>query len=180
VFVGAFNERKGVLQLLETWPTVSARRPSARLRVLGKGPLRPVVEAAAAADPSIQVEVDPGRAAIHAALRRAKVAVLLSQPWRGWREQVGLPIVEALAHGCHVIATDQTGLADWLRAHGHTVVPASASTTVVADALVTALDSCRSAESVLEELPDRDGRLAADEWMFAASEGCPPGVGRPA
>lgn len=166
VFVGAFNERKGVRQLVDAWPRVRRLRPEARLRILGKGALQPVVDAAAGSDPTLEVVVDPERARIHRELRSAKVAVLLSQPWRGWREQVGLPIVEALAHGCLVVTTDETGLATWLAEHGHPVVPARSGPEAVAAAVADALASPRSPESVRADLPGEDGRLAADRWMF--------------
>lgn len=165
-FVGAFNERKGIRDLLAAWPTVRRMRPAARLRILGKGALLPLVETAVCGDSSITLDVDPNRLAIHRALHEAKVSVLLSVPHAGWREQVGLPIVEALSHGCEVVCSDQTGLAPWLLEHGHRVVPAGPSTAEVAEAIVGALTSVRSPAEVCADLPGVDGRLAADRWMF--------------
>jgi glycosyltransferase involved in cell wall biosynthesis len=96
---------------------------------------------------------------------------LASQPTAGWREQVGLPIVEGLAHGCRVVTTDQTGLAGWLREHadrGHRVVPAGGSGADLAAAVLAALTTPTGdgPGSVLADLPVRDGRLAADDWLF--------------
>ncbi len=170
VFVGAFNERKGIRALLEAWPLVRERAPGARLLVLGKGPLEDLVTAACATDPTIDLTIDPTRDQIHAAFRGAKVATLLSTPYRGWREQVGLPVVEALSHGCEVVTTDQTGLASWLVAHGHGVVPPE-QPALAADAVVEALGARRDPQHVLDALPDRDGRLEADRWMFAPERG---------
>lgn len=166
VFVGALNERKGIRTLLEAWPLVRAHVPSARLLVLGKGALEDLVTAACASDPTIELTIDPTRDQIHAAFRRAKVSTLFSTPYRGWREQVGLPIVEALSHGCEVVTTDQTGLASWLQDHEHEVVP-PLEPTPAAEAIVRALRSAREPGAVLAALPDRDGRLEADRWMFA-------------
>ena len=171
LFVGAFSERKGVRQLLAAWPLVRQRHPTARLRVLGKGPLVSLVEAAAAADATIAIELDPPRARVHGAFEGSKVAVLLSQPWRGWREQVGLPIVEALTHGCEVVASDQTGLAGWLRAHGHRVLETPATADDVAAAIVSALESDRATAARLSQLPGEDGRLQANHWLFGGSAG---------
>ena len=164
-FVGALAERKGVRVLLAAWSLVVARRPDARLVVLGKGPLEDEVRSALAADPSALLEVDPPRDRIHGVLDGARVLTLPSQPRPAWREQVGLPIVEGLSHGCTVVATTETGLADWLQEHGHLVVPDAGSAEALADGLVAALDRARTADDVLDDLPTRDGRLAADDVL---------------
>lgn len=169
VFLGAFAERKGLPDVIAAWPEVTRRRPDARLSLLGKGPLQALAEAAAAGNPSITLITDPPREQIHRELAAAKVLVLLSMP-----EQVGLPIVEGLEHGCEIVCTDQTGLAEWLRSHGHQVLAAQPldPESVVA-ALVAALNAARPRRAVLEALPQEDGRLAADRWMFAEDDGRP-------
>ncbi|AEE47161.1 glycosyltransferase [Cellulomonas fimi] len=168
LFVGAFEERKGVPQLLAAWPLVHAARPTARLTLVGKGPLADDVHRFAAERPEVTVVVDPPRPQVHARQRRAAVAVLLSQRTRTWREQVGLPVVEGLAHGCAVLTTTETGLASWLREHGHGVVEPTAAPADVAAALLALLDRRRPAADVLADLPDVDGRLAADTWLLRA------------
>lgn len=168
LFVGAFEQRKGVHELLAAWPAVVAARPAARLTLVGKGPLLDEVRAFAADRPEVTVVVDPPRAEVHAHQRRATVAVLLSQRTRTWREQVGLPVVEGLAHGCAVLATTETGLAAWLADHGHGVVAPDAPPAEVADAVVRLLEARRPSASVLADLPDVDGRLAADSWLLRA------------
>ncbi|OMH31370.1 glycosyltransferase [Tersicoccus sp. Bi-70] len=170
LFLGALSERKGVDLLLQAWPVVRRARPDARLRIVGKGALQGTVEAAAATDPSIEVLIDPPRARIHVELAAAAVLALPSQPSRTWREQVGLPIVEALAHGTRVVTTTETGLADWLTEHGHRVVDGHADAAVLADALIAALASGPSPDEVRAGLPARDGRLAADDAMFDAAD----------
>lgn len=170
VFVGSFTERKGIRHLLEAWPLLLEQRPGATLQLIGKGPLQEEVLDFAKRYPSITVLLDPPRAEIHRAMAGSHVAVLLSIAWRGWREQVGLPLVEALSHGCEVVTTDQTGLASWLAAHGHQVVDsAPVAPRQVAEALVAALDATRPADAVLAALPSADGRLAADQWMFTGA-----------
>ncbi|WP_209561691.1 glycosyltransferase family 4 protein [Frigoribacterium sp. PvP032] len=168
VFVGAFAERKGLPVLLAAWPTVRVEHPDARLVLLGKGPLESDALALADVDDSVTVEVDPARSRIHDVLDASRVLVLWSQPSPTWREQVGLPLVEGLSHGCTAVTTTETGLAEWLEAHGHVVAhddPASPS--VLARSIGTALDARRTADSVLADLPERDGRLAADDLLFA-------------
>lgn len=165
LFLGAFTDRKGFSLLTRAWPLVRDAMPSARLQLVGKGPLRDRAEELAAADPDhVQLLVDPPRAEIRTQLARAQVLVLPSQRTSAWREQVGLPIVEALSYGCTVVTTDETGLAAWLRTHGHRVVPAEADDDVLAAAISDAL--CRPVPGVRESLPAVDGRLAADQWMF--------------
>ncbi|HEX8510411.1 MAG TPA: glycosyltransferase, partial [Propionibacteriaceae bacterium] len=99
-------------------------------------------------------------------LRQSQVLVLPSQSNPGWREQIGLPIMEALAHGCSVVTTSDTGLAQWLTEHGHSVISSSGSASHLADAMVTRLRAPLDESEVLASLPGRDGRLVADDWLF--------------
>ncbi|ANF31692.1 hypothetical protein A0130_08430 [Leifsonia xyli] len=172
VFVGALTERKGLPLLLAAWPGIRAANPEATLVVIGKGPLEDAVRRAAAADPSIRLVVDPPRSTIHAELRAARTLVLPSQPRDLWREQVGLPIVEALAHGCRIVTSSETGLAAWLRENGHPVLapdsPADAWAAAVATTLTGSAES--DATRILSALPAEDGRLAADHWLFHRTE----------
>ena len=166
LFLGALTERKGLPQLASAWPLVSAVLPDATLTVLGKGPLQPLAEELASSNPEVSLVVDPSRETIRHHLDRSQVLVLPAQPTPTWREQVGLPLVEALSYGCTVVTTDETGLAGWLVDHGHQVVPGTASTADLATALVRALREPLDVASVLASLPAEDGRLAADRWLF--------------
>ena len=102
-------------------------------------------------------------------MRRSSALALPSQPTPIWREQVGLPIVEGLAHGCTIVTTTESGLAAWLAAHGHSVIAPGSGAKPLADALVAALQSERGPEAVTADLPAIDGRLAADAWMFTGA-----------
>lgn len=167
VFVGALVERKGVLCVLESWAVVRDRVPGARLCIIGKGILEGRVQSAADRDDSIELMIDPDRSEIHRHLRRSGVLVLPSQPTPTWREQIGLPIVEGLAHGCTIVTTTETGLAGWLADHGHGVLKPDSSASELAEALISALRGARSASAVTADLPATDGRLAADAWLFS-------------
>jgi glycosyltransferase involved in cell wall biosynthesis len=175
VFVGAFVPRKGLPELVQAWPLVVDRHPGARLTLVGKGPLEELARDLAGRVEGVEVVVDPPRSELHRLVRTSSVLVLLSQRTPAWREQVGLPIVEGLAHGCAVVTTEETGLAGWLSGHGHDVVPAGASGEQVAAAIGAALARRRSAGSVLADLPDVDGRLAADRWLFQPLARVPQG-----
>lgn len=167
LFVGALVERKGVRLLLDAWPSVLADRPDARLTIVGKGALEHEIRSRIALDATIELVVDPPRDQIRRRYAQAAVATLPSQPSPRWREQVGLPIVEALSAGCRIVTTDQTGLADWLHRHGHEVIEAAAPADRLAVALVAALESELSRGEVRASLPIRDGRLAADDWLIS-------------
>lgn len=170
LFVGAFSDRKGIRQLLAAWPTVRAAHPTARLVVVGQGPLESTVTGRAAADESITVVLDPPRDRLRAHQAESPVIVLASQPTPRWREQVGLPIVEGLSYGGTVVTTAETGLATWLRDHGHRVIDDAGSTEDLAAALVSALADPLPVAEVLASLPPTDGRLAADAWLFSAGD----------
>jgi glycosyltransferase involved in cell wall biosynthesis len=105
VFVGRLDEQKGVRLLLDAW---RARRPSqARLQIVGDGPLRAAVDAAAAADPSITVHGLLAPADVAAQMRSAGVLVIPSVSYEG------LPraLVEAYAAGRAAAVSDLGGLA---------------------------------------------------------------------
>jgi glycosyltransferase involved in cell wall biosynthesis len=92
--------------------------------------------------------------------------VLPSRREGRWREQIGLSIVEGLAHGCHVIATPDTGLAGWLSRHGHDVLPEDFTVADLVGAMRQAADTRLSPAMVQESLPAVDGRISAEDWMY--------------
>lgn len=167
LFVSAFSPRKGVPELISAWPAVRSALGDAALVLIGTGPLTGDAAALAAEEDSVRLMVDPPRAAIAAELASASVLVLPSQPTSTWREQVGLPIVEGLSAGCTVVTTNQTGLAEWLDQHGHRVLNVPTSSDALASALIDALSKPLPPAQVQASLPDRDGRLAADDWMMS-------------
>jgi glycosyltransferase involved in cell wall biosynthesis len=164
-FVGSLEARKGVPQLMDSWPLVLESEPEATLTIVGSGELLESVTRWAAQFPSVVLIVDPPRGEIHRVLARASVAVLISQRELRWREQVGLPIIEALSHGCRIVASRETGLADWLTGHRHSVVEAGSSGPEYAEALLSALSSDRTARDVRDDLPTTSGRQTASAWM---------------
>ncbi|MFB9378913.1 glycosyltransferase [Kineococcus gynurae] len=166
LFLGSLEPRKGFDLLAAAWPAVAAAT-GASLTVVGSGPLAPAAAELAGRVPGVRVVADASRARVHEELRRAEVLVLPSQPARRWREQVGLPLVEGWAHGCRLVATEETGIAAELRAGGHVVVPADGDPATVSDAVLQALGQDRDAADVLAALPAEDGRAAADRWLTA-------------
>jgi glycosyltransferase involved in cell wall biosynthesis len=165
LFVGKLTDRKGIRQVMEAWDLVRCRHERAMLRVMGKGDLEREVVAWAAERPEVTVEIDPPRAAIHRALRRSGVLVCLSQPDPN-PEQIGLPILEGLSHGCEVVATTETGLARWLREHGHGVVAPDAPPGLIAAEVAAAFARATERRGSLADLPREDQRIAADRWLM--------------
>ncbi|GAA4982520.1 hypothetical protein GCM10023225_22890 [Kineococcus glutinatus] len=175
LFLGALEERKGFHLLARAWPQVLRSHPAATLAVVGTGPLAGLAHETARNHPGVSVLVDPPRAEVHRQLRRAAVLVLPSQRTPTWREQVGLPLVEGLAHGCLVVTTAESGIAPWLAGHGHVVLDPAVDAAGVAAAVVAALGSARTGAEVLADLPAQDGRRAADAWLHAPAVD-PPGA----
>lgn len=163
LFAAEFSERKAVDLLMAAWDEV---RPAGwRLRLLGWGPRTDQVRAWAQARPDVDVVVAADREQVHDGLRRAAVVVLPSRRVPGWREQVGLSLVEGLAHGCHLLTTRETGLADGLRRAGHTVVAAGDG-----PALTVGLRAAVAAAPLRKALPgvDEDSRRRARTWLAGA------------
>lgn len=131
VFAAELSERKGIDVLMAAWD--DARPDGWRLRLLGWGPRTEQVRAWAYRRPDVGLVVAADRAQVHDAMRRAAAVVLPSRRVDGWREQVGLSLVEGLAHGCRLLTTDETGIADGLGPE-HLVVEAG-SVAALADGL---------------------------------------------
>ena len=169
VFAAEFSERKAIDLLMAAWD--QAAPDGWRLRLLGWGPRTQQVLAWGAGRPDVDVVVAAERHVVHDALCRAAVVVLPSRRVPGWREQVGLSLVEGLAHGCALLTTDETGLAEGLQASGHTVVEAGSGAALSAG-LVTALAQA----PLVKALPtgdgdgdgDGDSRQRVQRWLSSA------------
>jgi glycosyltransferase involved in cell wall biosynthesis len=157
-FVGELCRRKGVHILLAAWRQSSLRHNGWRLIFCGSGDLDGDVRIAAATDPSISL-MAMNRAGVHRLLAQSRAVVLPSVRVPRWREQVGLGTLEGEAHGCCLVVTRESGLADALarRSNARLVDPGS-----VAD-LREALDA------IPEMAPARsqgyDSHVAASEWF---------------
>lgn len=166
LFVGAFEARKGVRQLLSAWPLALSLVPDGRLTIAGRGPLAADISTQVGTCDRVTLLSEPSRSEILALYTEASVVVLPSLREGPWREQLGLPLVEALAAGCAVVTTAETGLASWLSGHGHQVLPTPWDERDLGTAVARALTQRRIPASVLADLPSTDGRAAADTWLF--------------
>jgi glycosyltransferase involved in cell wall biosynthesis len=166
IFVGRLEERKGLLPLLAAWPKVVSSVPGAILTIVGDGPLESVVTRWCALQPSRRFAL--GRLEhqeISSIMSANSVVVAPSIPWGRWREQIGLPISEGLAVGATIVTTSETGIADWLTAHGHRVLDVNSLETTLSVAVIDALEQPLVRSTVLNSLPDSNRRLDADLWM---------------
>ena len=99
-FAGRLVESKGVRTLLTAWER--ADTGGLRLVVAGDGELRPLVEAAAARDPSIRFAGWLGEEEVTSRMRAAEAVVVPSL----WYEGLPLVILRSLAVGTPVLVSD--------------------------------------------------------------------------
>ena len=111
-------EQKGQDVLLDAWPAVLREVPDARLVLVGDGPQRD--EMAARAVP--QVDFVPPTDRIPAWLAAANVVVFPSR----WEAGLSLGVMEAMARGRTVVATEVWGTRDGLGSGGGAIVPIGA------------------------------------------------------
>jgi phosphatidylinositol alpha-1,6-mannosyltransferase len=105
-FVSPAVRHKGLDRVLDAFALVRRRLPEARLRVLGRGPVEPLVRRAAA-DPASGVEYLGSGDATRVAevLRSAAAFVTAPRPTWKWSEQFGLAYLEAMACGLPIVTT---------------------------------------------------------------------------
>ena len=114
LFVGVLERYKNVDGLLDAWTNVRRRVPDARLHIVGKGRLAPLVERAVTLDQSVEYTPALTREELSLALDQATCLVLPSRS-----EGMGRVVVEAFARGRAVIASTVGGLPE-LVADGET------------------------------------------------------------
>ncbi|MCW2671730.1 MAG: glycosyltransferase [Frankiales bacterium] len=120
LFLAEFAPRKGVHVLQEAWGQLPPHCWTLHLCGFGEG--LEDLRRWALERSDVRLETSPPRARQHELLRRSSVVVLPSVPVPGWREQVGLPLLEGAAHGCRLICSDSSGAASGVTASGGAVV----------------------------------------------------------
>jgi glycosyltransferase involved in cell wall biosynthesis len=159
LFVGVLERYKGVDVLAEAWQTVEEAVPGARLRVVGDGSLRHLVERLVASCPeSVEWDKHLSPDGVAAALDDATVLVLPSR-----LEGMGRVLIEAFCRGRGVIGTRAGGIPDVLEdgISGDLVAPDDPH--ALADALAGVLGSRDRAQ----ELAD-NAAVAAKRWILDA------------
>jgi glycosyltransferase involved in cell wall biosynthesis len=129
LFVGVLERYKNVDGLLAAWPDVRRRVPGARLHVVGRGTLQPLLEDA---DVDWTPQLAPEEVA--AAMDAASLLVLPSRS-----EGMGRVVLEALTRGRPVVATPVGGIRDLVRDGENGVLAAGTRPEELAEALVRVL-----------------------------------------
>lgn len=131
VFVGRLTDEKGARDMVALAEGLS----DVRVTVIGRGPLEAEIEAAARAQPNLELA---GFLSAEAVTRRLRAARLLAVPSR-WEEPAGLVALEAMAEGTPVVAYATGGLAEY-------VADARAGR-VVARAAPALVEACRALDA---------------------------------
>ncbi len=172
--VARLEPEKGHLTLLEAWPSVVERVPSAVLLVVGEGSQRELLESRVLELGIVGRVVFTGlRDDIPAVTAALDVAVLPS-----YREAQGLTILEAMALSRPVVATNVGGIPEMVEdgVTGLLVEPHDANG--LADAIVRLLTDHPFADTVARAGHDLvhqrfciDGMVSAVEEIYAEAEG---------
>jgi glycosyltransferase involved in cell wall biosynthesis len=121
LFVGRLVEKKGVTCLLKAMPRILAQRPGLGLIIVGSGPLKPKLQEETqqlGLEQIVRFEDRKGHSEIVRYLHGCRVLVIPSiVDTQGETEGMPTVLVEALAAGSRVVASDVAGIPDVLR-HG--------------------------------------------------------------
>ena len=110
LYVGEISEKKGIKQLLSIVRSFTEQEIT--LTVVGKGPLESLVRTVDSQVNYLGAISDRSKLAL--VMSEHDVLMLLSQKTQTWEELFGIVIVEAIASGCAVIATNHIGPRDIL------------------------------------------------------------------
>lgn len=109
LYVGRLVPEKGIRTLLRAWPEVGSEIP---LRIVGNGPLEREVGAFAATAPNVVFAGHLPRQEVARLIRAATLLVFPSE----WYEGLSLVLLEALAAGTPIVASDLPSFDDLVRA----------------------------------------------------------------
>jgi glycosyltransferase involved in cell wall biosynthesis len=152
LFVGRLEPQKDPLILIESFRELASKDEGWTLTVVGTGSLIDVVMQAAAGLPVTWLK----KSDEVPDLLRAHSALILTSRWEG----APLVVLEAMAHGLPVVATDVGAIRSQLGPFGRGLVPADSSSTVIATA----------ARNLLMDPPSRtDLRRRAAEFFSVDS-----------
>jgi glycosyltransferase involved in cell wall biosynthesis len=140
LYCGRLDPEKGVDLLIHAFARVHARRPSARLRILGGGPRQVVLEALAGDLGILEAIRFEGRVSfpeVETALRSAWALVAPSV----WPEPLGLTAIEAITRGVPAITSASGGFAETVEHGVSGYLVANGDEAALAEVLVSATES---------------------------------------
>ncbi|TIH35581.1 glycosyltransferase [Subtercola vilae] len=171
VLLARMEVRKGTDIIMAAWPAVERALPGAHLSAIGGGPESAQMQQwCAEAESSRSYLGEMAHADAMRVVATASVLVLPSIREGRWREQIGLPIHEGLLAGLTIVTTDETGLADWLNARGHSVVATDRLPESLSDGLLLGLQHPLAPHEVIDSLPLEEARIAANHWLNSYSK----------
>lgn len=121
VYVGRFVESKGLAELLAAFARLAARRPALHLALVGEGVMKARLGALVAASGAAGRVLMPGGLAPPQVARWINAADLLVLP--SWSEGCPNAVIEALACGRPVVATDVGGTRELVKPYNGLLVP---------------------------------------------------------
>ena len=121
IFVGRLEPNKGIMDLLTIFDLLASEYPELRLRILGDGPLRRVVERRLAGSALSQRVTCLGSVPPSQVRRELQQADLFLFP--SHYESLGMAVLEAQAVGVPVVASDIPGIREALGGAGRLVTP---------------------------------------------------------
>jgi teichuronic acid biosynthesis glycosyltransferase TuaC len=155
VYVGRLDVRKGLVELIEAVGTLRAARPKLRCYIVGDGPDRPLLlEAMKRVDTGDSIELVPACFTADVA-RWMAAADLVTLP--SYREGCPNVIIEALAAGRPVVATNVGGIPELMDDSCGRLIPAQD-----APALAAALDDVLGRSWNAVEIAAKHNRSWAD------------------
>ncbi|NMB56391.1 glycosyltransferase family 4 protein [Candidatus Beckwithbacteria bacterium] len=108
LFIGRLEDQKGVKELLEAWQKLKQNYQNIKLKIIGKGPLKILVE-----ENGIKPEFYPYEQ-IPQITAQADCLILPSKPTQFWEEYYGMVLLEAMACGVPIISTNSGAIPEIL------------------------------------------------------------------
>ena len=151
VMVAAFEPRKRHVAFLKVLPRILKHHPGLRLLLVGDGPCKPEIEAAAAKLPAGAVVLTGYRPDPERLLALADICLLTS-------EREGLPrvILQYLAAGKPCVVSDLPGLDEVLEHNRNALIAPAERLDAVADAIVELLDNRARLAALSQAARDTD------------------------
>ena len=160
VFVGVLERYKNADGLAEAWRLAAPRLQEARLHIVGKGTLEPLIERLVAELPAqTRWDRELPTHEVAAAMDAARLLVLPSRS-----EGMGRVVVEALARGRPVLAARVGGIPDLVRDGGNGLL-VEPDPEAIADALVALLGDPERLERLAA-----NARQSAEAWLATPEE----------
>lgn len=162
LFFGRLELRKGAQVLAEAWPRVADAVPGAQLVIAGDGALRPQLEDALA-DHDVRFEGAYDRRKLIHLLAEAEIACL---PAIGG-ESFGITLIEAMAAGRPLVATEVAGYTSVVRGPGEGLLVPPSHPDALAAALIELLRDPARRDALAKGGRERAQRFG---WLRVTSE----------